>query len=386
MNLPDREGFFQHHYHELIGLIYDAVTAEQGFFPFLRHFIDVFHGHSASFAIYNTSENALLGAWTVNIPEQALEFYSQHVSHRDVLVERAMSVYQLGECRFVASNLDLGPDVQRLRKETRAEEWLESYGASEAAGAVAYMDGHYLNFFGIQRSADQPAFNYEELRVFDGFLPHLHRAVGLYTRLMQKRCEPAVERLVLERVNRGIVICDASFQVVFRNAKADEILGRSIGLWVNDEGMLAAQGGERARRFAILLSSAVEASIAGNVLDDQVLSLARGRQRITLVVSPLLSSSGPDNSTAHGALVTLHDLSWNAEFREDLLQSLFELTDAEAAVASELLNGQSLADIAQSSGRSRETVKYHLNSIFRKTRTRRQGELVSLLSRAGVSV
>jgi len=381
---PHREGFFQHDYHELIGLIYDAVTAEQGFFPFLRRFIDIFHGHSASFAIYNTAENALLGAWTVNIPEQALEFYSEHVSHRDVLVERAMSFYQQGKCRFVASNLDLGPDVQRLRDETRAEEWLESYGASEAAGAVAYMEGHYLNFFGIQRSADQPAFSYEELRVFDGFLPHLHRAVDLYTRLMQKRCEPAVERLVLERVNRGIIICDASFRVVFQNAKADEILGRNVGLWINDEGMLAANGSESARRFAILLSLAVEASIARQDLDDQVLSLAHGRQRITLVVSPLLSGAG-SGSSAQGALVTLHDLSWSPEIKEDLLQNLFDLTDAEVAVASDLLHGQSLSDIAYTSGRSRETVKYHLNSIFRKTRTRRQGELVSLLSRACLS-
>lgn len=384
MTSPHREGFFQHDYHELIGLIYDAVTAEQGFFPFLRRFIDIFQGHSASFAIYNTAENALLGAWTVNIPEQALEFYSEHVSHRDVLVERAMSFYQRGECRFVASNLDLGPDVQRLRHETRAEEWLESYGASEPAGAVAYMEGHYLNFFGIQRSADQPTFSYEELRVFDGFLPHLHRAVDLYTRLMQKRCEPAVERLVLERVNRGIIICDASFRVVFQNAKADEILGRNVGLWINDEGMLAANGSESARRFAILLSLAVEASIARQGLDDQVLSLAHGRQRITLVVSPMLSGAG-SGSSAQGALVTLHDLSWSPEIKEDLLQNLFDLTDAEVAVASDLLHGQSLSDIAHTSGRSRETVKYHLKSIFRKTRTRRQGELVLLLSRACLS-
>jgi DNA-binding CsgD family transcriptional regulator len=201
---------------------------------------------------------------------------------------------------------------------------------------------------------------------------------------MQKRCEPAVERLVLERVNRGIIICDASFRVVFQNAKADEILGRNVGLWINDEGMLAANGSESARRFAILLSLAVEASIARQDLDDQVLSLAHGRQRITLVVSPLLSGAG-SGSSAQGALVTLHDLSWSPEIKEDLLQNLFELTDAEVAVASDLLHGQSLSDIAHTSGRSRETVKYHLNSIFRKTRTRRQGELVSLLSRACLS-
>src|SRR5690606_1764818 len=89
VHFPDSEAFFSHEYHELIGLIYDAVTAEQGFFPFLHRFVQTFQGHSASFAIYNSAENSLVGAWTMNIPEEALRFYSEHVSHRDVLVERA---------------------------------------------------------------------------------------------------------------------------------------------------------------------------------------------------------------------------------------------------------------------------------------------------------
>tara|TARA_Y100001001_G_scaffold155967_1_gene172282 strand:- start:844 stop:2001 length:1158 start_codon:yes stop_codon:yes gene_type:complete len=385
VHFSDRETFFNHDFHELIGLIYDSVTSEQGFFPFLSRFVQVFNGHSASFAIYDTAANSLLGTWTVNIPEEALRFYSEHVSHRDVLVEKAISVNREGNCRFVASNIDLGPDVKRLRRDTRAGEWLESYGACEAAGAIAYMDGYYLNFFGMQRSPDQPEFSYEELKVFDGFLPHLHRAVGLYTRLMQRRCGPAVERLVLERVNRGIIVCDASFRVAFRNGKADDILKRNAGLRVNSDGMLVAHGNESARQFAVLLSAAVEASIARRELDDQVFSLEHGQQRITLVVTPL-QGTAEAGSLAQGALVTLHDWSWSNEISADLLKSLFDLTDAEAVVAAELVCGQSLSDIAVISGRSRETVKYHLNNIFRKTGTRRQGELVSLLSRACTSV
>lgn len=385
MHFPDSEAFFSHEYHELIGLIYDAVTAEQGFFPFLHRFVQTFQGHSASFAIYNSAENSLVGAWTVNIPEEALRFYSEHVSHRDVLVERAKSVYHQGECRFIASNLDLGPDVQRLRTETRAEEWLQSYGASEAAGAIAYMEGHYLNFFGMQRAPDQPAFSYEELQVFDGFLPHLHRAVGLYTRLMRKNIGPSVERLALDRVKRGVIVCDASFRVVFRNTKANDILAKNVGLRLNDENMLVAHGNESARQFAIVLSSAIEASMARRDMDDQVFRLEHGPQRITLVVTPLLGKAGAEGMT-HGALVTLHDWSCCPNIDNELLQKLFGLTEAEAAVASELLDGRSLSEIAAMSARSRETVKYHLNSVFRKTSTSRQGELVSLLSRACASV
>src|SRR5690606_31714403 len=238
------------------------------------------------------------------------------------------------ECRFIASNLDLGPDVQRLRTETRAEEWLQSYGASEAAGAIAYMEGHYLNFFGMQRAPDQPAFSYEELQVFDGFLPHLHRAVGLYTRLMRKNIGPSVERLALDRVKRGVIVCDASFRVVFRNTKANDILAKNVGLRLNDENMLVAHGNESARQFAIVLSSAIEAAGARGERGGQVVGGEHGAQRIPLVVAPLLGEAGPEGTT-HGGLVTLHDGGCCPNIDNEWLRKLFGLTEAEAVVASE---------------------------------------------------
>lgn len=381
---PDKR-FFSHQYHELLGLIYDSVTSEKGFFPFLKRFVEVFQGHSASFSIYNTAENYMLGAWTLNIPEDALRFYSEHVSHRDVLVQRAISVCYQGEGRFVASNLDLGSDTQRLREDTRAEEWLESYGASEAAGAVTYMEGDYLTFFGIQRSPHQPAFTYEELLVFDGFLSHLRRAVAMYIRLTQQQAAPVVERLILDRASRGIIICDGAFRVVFRNPKADEILARKAGLRVGDDGLLIAYGAESSRQFSILLSAAVQASVAKEKIDDQVFNLQCGPHRITLVVAPLAGLENSESMT-HGALITLYDWNRAPSIKADLLQNLFELTEAETTVALGLLQGQSLGEIAEATARSRETVKYHLNSIFRKTSTRRQGELVALLFRSCVDI
>jgi DNA-binding CsgD family transcriptional regulator/PAS domain-containing protein len=366
--------------HELIGLIYDAVTDQEGFFPFLRRFVEVFRGHSAAFSIYNLKNNSLVGAWAVNIPDEALAFYSEHVSHRDVLVETATQVRRDGEFCFVASNLDLGRDGDRLRKETRAGEWLASYGASEAAGAVAYLDGSYLNFFGIQRNEQQPAFTRAELRVFDQFLPHINRAVGLYTRLSHQYFQPAAERLALEKVNRGILVCDAAFRIVFSNAIAESILARGVGLSLDGNCTLIARGTGRARQLSFLLAKAVEDSISQRDGPDRVLQIQYGEHRLTLVITPLLRDGG-DGSGGTGALMTLHD--WNArpEVNPVLLRDIFDLTEAESRVALQLLEGLSLKEIAERSGRSRETTKYHLNSLFRKTGTSRQGALICLLSR-----
>jgi DNA-binding CsgD family transcriptional regulator len=64
------------------------------------------------------------------------------------------------------------------------------------------------------------------------------------------------------------------------------------------------------------------------------------------------------------------------------LQELFSLTPAEIRVVSLLVEGQSLEEIAAELGISFETVRSHLRSVFSKTATNRQGELIALVLRS----
>jgi DNA-binding CsgD family transcriptional regulator len=63
------------------------------------------------------------------------------------------------------------------------------------------------------------------------------------------------------------------------------------------------------------------------------------------------------------------------------LMSLFGLTPAEARLASTLAGGLDPARAAQEIGVSRVTARNQLRTIFAKTGTHRQSELVALLSR-----
>ena len=63
----------------------------------------------------------------------------------------------------------------------------------------------------------------------------------------------------------------------------------------------------------------------------------------------------------------------------NLLQSLFDLTPAEARVASSIAGGATVAEAAAVLGLSRETIRTQLKGVFTKTGFRRQGELVASL-------
>ena len=66
------------------------------------------------------------------------------------------------------------------------------------------------------------------------------------------------------------------------------------------------------------------------------------------------------------------------------LQKVFGLTGAETEVALSIAAGHTLFEIARSRKLSRTTVRSHLASIFSKTDTKRQSELIALLTSMAV--
>jgi DNA-binding CsgD family transcriptional regulator len=63
------------------------------------------------------------------------------------------------------------------------------------------------------------------------------------------------------------------------------------------------------------------------------------------------------------------------------VRELYGLTPAEAAITAALALGRSVEDAAKAKRVSLATLRSHLRSIFAKTGTRRQAELVSIALR-----
>jgi DNA-binding CsgD family transcriptional regulator len=81
------------------------------------------------------------------------------------------------------------------------------------------------------------------------------------------------------------------------------------------------------------------------------------------------------------SIVVLVDLRQRPEPHAATLQHSFGLTRCEARLASSLASGLRLRDIAQRYGVEVGTIRAQLKSVFLKTGTQRQSELVSLLAR-----
>lgn len=93
-----------------------------------------------------------------------------------------------------------------------------------------------------------------------------------------------------------------------------------------------------------------------------------------------------ENGAATGAhtVLVLVDLDTVPQPTAEALHKLFELTSAEAKLAIEISSGKSPNEIAKLSGVRIGTVRKQLASVFAKTSTCRQSELVALLARVAI--
>lgn len=89
------------------------------------------------------------------------------------------------------------------------------------------------------------------------------------------------------------------------------------------------------------------------------------------------------NQSSNGMIIALSAINIFSKrhIDPDILRNLFGLTLAESKIALSLHNGLSVTDAAEQTGVRVSTARDQLSSIFAKTQTSRQSELVSLLAR-----
>jgi DNA-binding CsgD family transcriptional regulator len=176
----------------------------------------------------------------------------------------------------------------------------------------------------------------------------------------------------LDRMNCGGVVLGASGDVLQANRSAKRIL-KELGSHGGTEDLSREQVRSAIRR---LMTNCHRFKLAGDTWGN----IARNDKRQLLVHAVQLEeeAGGPDS------VVVLVDLDSSPMVNQDTLQNVFDLTAAEAKLATEIVTGKPLAEIADARGISIATARTQLASIFAKTRTRRQAELVALLTRISI--
>jgi DNA-binding CsgD family transcriptional regulator len=225
----------------------------------------------------------------------------------------------------------------------------------------------------------------------DRLLPHLQRACRIGIQNFVYSSQALVGHLLVNKLRQPVILMSPGGGVMHTNEAAQELL-RSTHLVRVEAGQLKLprrQLDELLRRCAELEQS-IKVGAAEGAADPT------GAQASQFRSLHILDDSGPESVYAFFTVLSPQSAMGTFGLRpvvmllfyhpgsapaidSSLLYAVFGLTPAECRIATLLAEGLSLKQIAQVQGTQHETVRKQLRSIYQKTSTNRQPELIRLL-------
>ena len=232
----------------------------------------------------------------------------------------------------------------------------------------------------INRSHRAGEFGAEEIETARRFHPHWRRAFSLASRLESVRSVGNDLVAMLDGVGHGIVLVEADGHVRYANAHAERMFGDGCGLRMA-RGRLCATLPTETQQLDRLMFGATRTDASARKGGSMSLRNPRTGALLAVSVDPLPGQQGNVFHSGRLAIICLMTPHAPVGLSIDRLQQLFGLTPAEARVALALMDGDSPREAAERLGIRYQTVRNQLQSLYQKTMTSRQAELVLLLAR-----
>ena len=230
----------------------------------------------------------------------------------------------------------------------------------------------------ILRSSEQGAFTRAEAAQLERIVPHLRRMISISEKLTLDRVHTSLD--LLDRMDVAALALDWQGKVMRTNRYAAALIGEGI---VIRSGRLHAPDRESDIRLQHLIAAATAvgatrpSSRAASVSAEPV-AIRRGDLRPLVAEAMPASGLFGDVLWQARALVFLTDLARPSLPAPDRIAAILGLTSAEGRLVAQLTEGRELADAAERLGISVHTARSQLKSVFAKTDTHRQAELVAL--------
>ena len=363
----------QSHDDQLLGHLYDAVMAPQGFQAFIEKLVEVFELKAVAMITRHVETQEVKGLWLRGMTQEWLESYALDYAREDMLAQHIMGS---PIAHFYASNLDV-PHPERFAQTRFYNEWVVPQGMAYAAGAVVLQEGPWLTQLFLQRAPFHAPFAREELDQFDQLVPHLQRTIQMRQRFAELQLGQNFLAGGLDVLAMPTLLVNEYGLVAHHNKSAEALLNERGGLRL-DKGHLQAQDSATTLQLSLEITKAIRASRGdGSDLNSVVLLPRADRLPLMLMIAPLQRAGAP--RTHGGALLFAFDPEATPSVTVDMVRRLFVLSEAEAELSVALCCGKTLDDAARERGTAINTIKSQLKSAFVKTGTKRQSELVSLM-------
>lgn len=371
---------------DLVGLLYDAAGDVDKWQTFVGAATQVFNstvGHLFSLNQelhkIHLNFNLFFGV-TADVVKIYLDFLSRHVEIPVEKLDLRLALAMQHSGRAVACSML--PNRAALENSELYQAVLHPHGCNYVLGVHIPHGSHYYSALTFMRDLNHGSYDVEDVAALNKLAPHFNRAIRLQQQLLDIDLQKRTALDALSLLPIGIVIVDAHAHVLFANQTAERLSREEGGISLHGERVWSADRQQTAEiREKIRL--AVVSAEAGKLLPGWSIALPRPapHRPLSLTISPLwgnhLKTSLGFLQRPYGILF-LSDPDSAQETHTELFQRLYGLTATEAVVLKHLCEGDKPQQIADRLGVLVKTVRAHLSSLYAKTATTRQSELIRL--------
>lgn len=259
-------------------------------------------------------------------------------------------------------------------------DWHHSFSDTRhRLAGMALLEKNLTSGITVHRTKKQGDYDESHIERFRFILPHLERAVSIGFRLGTFGVTQQFSLQILDANLSGIIVLDEEGCVVFANRAARQIASDNEGFIVSTKGVSLRHEVDNGK-LQSLIGRALNIANGEGVNPAGVMQALRpsGKRPFSVLVSPLSKTSLALTRIRPAACVVITDPE-APTVSHNVLRKLYGLAPAEIRLAIKLAGGISLHTAASELAISYKTARTQLATIFRKTSTSRQGELVKIL-------
>lgn len=295
------------------------------------------------------------------------DYYSRAFEDPLYLVLKDMSE---GECNDLSKLININ-DIVRSDYYQQIFIPMKSHYAMTG---ILIRDSEYDGFFAVNRGPTEPPYGQSDLAFLELITPHLSRAFHIYKSLQLYKQYSAINKSILDQTDKGILVCDENNQILLANDSANLEIQHAADMKV-----IGSQLTLNIAAFNKRLHHCIkQCALLPNGIDTQesiMLDRANG-DSLLITISPLNRKMSFVDFDYPCVLVTLNKQSairWLAVKQE------YALTKKEIALVKSLSLKKKLNELSVENRVSYNTLRTHLQSIFRKMSINSQAELMVTL-------
>ena len=368
---------------DLVDRIYSAAQDATPWASALEALGSATSSDAASLLYHNLQSHEGAVDVTVRVNPEARAEYEAHYHRLDPWGNSPKTPMMVGPGAILDGD-QLVPRSELYRTEYY-NDFAKPHDLTRVLAGTILVDGPVVSVVSLIRGERSEPHGCDERRILKAVMPHLCRAMQMHGLLAPANAGELYSAAMetLDRLGTGVVLVTADGRALFVNRAAERMLRRRDGLIVDRGSLVAMTAHEReALRFLVRRASRKEASDALHAGGALSISRPSGRRPYNVLVSPLNRGFAPGGSLLPAVAVFVTDPEERLSSSAEVLMRLFQLTGAEAQLAAIVGTGTLLGEAADSLGIPRAAARMQLKSIFAKTGTCRQAELVRLISRA----